>query len=155
LAVLGGQTRRTATFQPGDSQIFVQIPLVNDTTAQGTQDVTLTLEPAEGGLKLMKGYETSVLTLADDETPSPVEPLTISEYDNGGGQRGVMMSTRVARGYQVRLESSDTGAAGPWRPYWIFEGADTERYAFDSFDSSVMRMYRILPPEPLDLTFPW
>jgi hypothetical protein len=155
LAVLGGQTRRTATFQPGDSQIFVQIPLVNDTTAQGTQDVTLTLEPAEGGLKLMKGYESSVLTLADDETPSPAEPLTISEYDNGGGQRGVMMSTRVARGYQVRLESSDTGAAGPWRPYWIFEGADTERYAFDSFDSSVMRMYRILPPEPLDLTFPW
>jgi hypothetical protein len=155
LAVLGGQTRRTATFQPGDSQIFVQIPLVNDTTAQGTQDVTLTLEPAEGGLKLMKGYESSVLTLADDETPSPAEPLTISEYDNGSGQRGVMMSTRVARGYQVRLESSDTGAAGPWRPYWIFEGADTERYAFDSFDASVMRMYRILPPEPLDYTFPW
>jgi hypothetical protein len=155
LAVLGGQTRRTATFQPGDSQIFVQIPLVNDTTAQGTQDVTLTLEPAEGGLKLMKGYESSVLTLADDETPSPAEPLTISEYDNGGGQRGVMLSTRVARGYQVRLESSDTGVAGPWRLYWLFEGSDVERVAFDSFDSSVMRMYRILPPEPLDLTFPW
>lgn len=31
----------------------------------------------------MKGYESSVLTLADDETPSPAEPLTISEYDNG------------------------------------------------------------------------
>ena len=24
-----------------------------------------------------------------------------------------------------------------------------------SFDASVMRMYRILPPEPLDMTFPW
>ena len=155
LAVLGGQTNRTATFEPGQSQVFVQIPLVNNTEAQGSQDVTLTLEPIEGGLKLMKGYESSVLTLADDETPSPAEPLTISEYDNGGGQRGVMLKTRVARGYQVRLESSDTGAAGPWRPYWIFEGADTERYAFDSFDASVMRMYRILPPEPLDYTFPW
>jgi hypothetical protein len=55
----------------------------------------------------------------------------------------------------VLLESSDTGAAGPWRPYWLFEGADTERYAFDSFDASVMRMYRILPPKPLDMTFPW
>jgi hypothetical protein len=155
LAVLGGQTRRTATFQPGDSQVFVQIPLVNDTTAQGTQDVTLTLEPAEGGLKLMKGFESTVLTLADDETPSPAEPLNISQYDAGGGQRGVMLSTRVARGYQVLLECSDTGAAGPWRPYWRFEGADVERVTFDSFDSSVMRMYRILPPEPLDMTFPW
>jgi hypothetical protein len=95
------------------------------------------------------------LTVADDETPSPAEPLKISEYDAGGGQRGVMLSTQVARGYQVRLESSDAGAAGPWRTYWIFEGADTERYAFDSFDASVMRMYRILPPEPLDYTFPW
>jgi hypothetical protein len=155
LAVLGGETRRTATFQPGDSQVFVQIPLVNDTTAQGLQDVTLTLESAEGGLKLMKGLESTVLTLADDETPSTAEPLIISQYDAGGGQQGVMLSTRVARGYQVLLECSDTGAAGPWRPYWRFEGADTERYAFDSFDASVMRMYRILPPEPLDTTFPW
>lgn len=155
LAVLGGQTRRTASFGPGESQIFVQIPLVNNTEAQGTLDVTLTLEPGEGGLKLMKGYESTVLTLADDETPSSGEPLTISQYDNGGGQRGAMLSTRVARGYQVRLESSDTGAAGPWQLYWLFEGADVERVAFDSFDSSVMRMYRILPPEPLDYTFPW
>ena len=155
LAVLGGQTRRTATFQPGDSQIFVQIPLVNDTTAQGVQDVTLTLEPLEGGLKLMKDFESTVLTVADDETPSPAEPLKISEYDSGGGQRGVMLSTRVARGYQVLLECSDTGAAGPWRPYWRFEGADVERVTFDSFDASVMRMYRILPPEPLDYTYPW
>jgi hypothetical protein len=155
LAVLGGQTNRTATFDPGQSQIFVQIPLVNNTEAQGTQNVTLTLESIEGGLKLMKGFESTVLTLADDETPGPAEPLVISEHDNGGGQRGVMLSTQVARGYQVRLESSDSGAAGPWRTYWIFEGADTERYAFDSFDASVMRMYRILPPEPLDYTFPW
>jgi hypothetical protein len=155
LAVLGGQTNRTATFEPGQSQIFVQIPLVNNTEAQGTQNITLTLESIEGGLKLMKGFESTVLTLADDETPGPAEPLVISEYDNGGGQRGVMLKTQVARGYQVRLESSDAGAAGPWRTYWIFEGADTERYAFDSFDASVMRMYRILPPEPLDYTFPW
>jgi hypothetical protein len=155
LAVLGGQTRRTASFRPGESQIFVQIPLVNNTEAQGTLDVTLTLEPGEGGLKLMKGYESTVLTLADDEMPSSGEPLSISRYDAGGGQIGAMLSTRVARGYQVRLEYSDTGLAGPWRPYWNFEGADVERVAFDSFDSSVMRMYRILPPEPLDFTFPW
>jgi hypothetical protein len=155
LAVLGGQTNRTATFEPGQSQIFVQIPLVNNSEAQGTLDVTLILGSGEGGLKLMKGLESTVLTLADDETPSSGEPLTISQYDVGGGQRGAMLSTRVSRGYQVRLESSDTGAAGPWRPYWIFEGADTERYAFDSFDASVMRMYRILPPEPLDYTYPW
>jgi hypothetical protein len=155
LAVLGGQTNRTATFEPGQSQIFVQIPLVNNTEAQGTLDVTLVLESGEGGLKLMKGLESTVLTLADDETPSSGEPLTISQYDLGGGQRGAMLSTRVSRGYQVRLEYSDTGVAGPWQLYWVFEGSDVERVAFASFDSSVMRMYRVLPPEPLDFTFPW
>ena len=155
LAVLGGQTNRTATFEPGQSQIFVQIPLVNNSEAQGTLDVTLTLESIEGGLKLMKGLESTVLTLADDETPRSGEPLTISQYDLGGGQRGAMLSTRVSRGYQVRLEYSDTGVAGPWQLYWLFEGSDVERVAFDSFDTSVMRMYRILPPEPLDFTFPW
>jgi hypothetical protein len=66
-----------------------------------------------------------------------------------------MLSTRVSRGYQVRLEYSDTGVAGPWQLYWAFEGSDVQGVAFDSFDSSVMRMYRILPPEPLDYPFPW
>lgn len=155
LAVLGGQTRRTATFQPGDSQVFVQIPLVNNTTAQGTQDVTLTLEPADGGLKLMKGFESSVLTVADDETPGASAPLSISQYEVQAGIQGVALTTTVPRGYQVRLEYSDAGAAGPWKPYWTFEGSDVERTAFDSFDASVMRMYRILPPEPLDFTYPW
>jgi hypothetical protein len=155
LAVLGGQTRRTATFQPGDSQVFVQIPLVNDTTAQGTQDVTLTLEPVDGGLKLMKGFETSVLTVADDETPGASAPLSISQYELQAGLQGVALTTTVPRGYQVRLEYSDAGAAGPWKPYWTFEGSDVERSAFDSFEASVMRMYRILPPEPLDFTYPW
>jgi hypothetical protein len=155
LAVLGGQTRRTATFGPGDSQIFVQIPLVNNTEAQGTQDITLTLEKPEGEIGLLEGFETTVLTLADDETPAAAAPLLISEFESGDGRRGVMLTTTVPRGYQVRLDFSDNGAAGPWQPYWIFEGNDVERTAFDSFESSVMRMYRILPPEPLDFTFPW
>jgi hypothetical protein len=155
LTVLGGQNRRTATFGPGESQVFVQIPLVNNAEAQGTQDLTLTLEPPEGGLGLMKGYETAVLTLADDETPAAAAPLSISEFESGEGRRGVMLSTMVPRGYQVRLEYSKNGASGPWQTYWILEGSDSERTTFDSFESSVMRMYRILPPEPLDFTFPW
>ena len=155
LAVLGGQTRRTATFGPGDSQIFVQIPLVNNTDAQGTQDITLTLEKPEGEIGLLEGFESTVLTLADDETPAAAAPLSISEFESGDGQRGVMLTTTVPRGYQVRLEFSDNGAAGPWQPYWLFEGNDVERTTFDSFATSVMRMYRILPPEPLDFTFPW
>lgn len=155
LAVLGGQARRTATFAPGESQVSVRIPLVNNTEAQGTQAVTLTLEPAGDGLKLMKGFETAVLTLADDETPAEAAPLAIREFESGDGRRGVMISTTVARGYQVRLEYSENGINGPWKLAWILEGADTERTAFDSFETSAMRMYRILPPEPLDLTFPW
>jgi len=154
IAVLGGQTRRTATFNPGDSQIFVRIPLVNDTEAQGTQDVRLTLEPNDGTV-LMEAFGSSVLTVADDETPGVGAPLSISEYESGDGRRGVAVSTMVLRGYQVRLEYSENGISGPWQPSWIFEGADVERVAFDSYDSSTMRMYRILPPEPLDFTFPW
>ena len=154
IAVLGGQTRRTATFNPGDSQIFVRIPLVNDTEAQGTQDVRLTLEPNDGTV-LMEAFGSSVLTVADDETPGVGAPLSISEYESGDGRRGVAVSTMVLRGYQVRLEYSENGIAGPWQPSWILEGADVERVAFDSYDSSTMRMYRILPPEPLDFTFPW
>jgi hypothetical protein len=155
LAVLGGQTRRTATFSPGESQIFVQIPLVNNTEAQGTQNITLTLEKPEGEIGLLEGFERTVLTLADDETPAAAAPLSISEFESGDGQRGVMLTTTVPRGYQVRLEFSDNGAAGPWLPYWLFEGNEVERTAFDSFAATVMRMYRILPPEPLDFTFPW
>ena len=66
-----------------------------------------------------------------------------------------MLSTMVPRGYQVRLEYSDAGVGGPWQLYWILEGADVERIVFNRFDASVMRMFRILPPEPLNMTLPW
>ena len=155
LAVVGGKTRLTATFEPGQSQIFVPIPLVNNSQAQGTLDLTLTLEKPEGGLGLMKDYESTVLTVADDETAGAATPHSISEFESGDGQRGVMLSTTVPRGYQVRLEKSDNGAAGPWRVLWLLDGSDAERTVFDTFSNSVMRMYRILPPEPLDYTFPW
>jgi hypothetical protein len=155
LAVLGGLTNRTATFQPGDSQIFIRIPLINNTEAQGTQDITFTIESSDDGMKVMNGLESTVLTLADDETlPSP-SALTIREHSNETGERGAQLSAQVPRGYQVRLEYSDNGVDGPWQLFWILEGADTERQVFDTFDASVMRMFRILPPEPLDMTFPW
>jgi Calx-beta domain len=154
LAILGGQTNRSAIFQPGDSQIFIRIPLVDDTDPQGTQDITLTIESSDDGMKIM-GDGRTVLTVADDETLPPPAELSIRGNTNDTGERGVQLSTQVPRGYQVRLEYSDNGAAGPWQLYWILEGADTERYAFNNFDASVMRMFRILPPEPLDYTFPW
>jgi hypothetical protein len=79
----------------------------------------------------------------------------IADASAEDGRRGVQLSTTVPRGYQARLEYSDNGIAGPWQLYWIFEGADTERMTFNSYDASAMRMFRILPPEPLDFTFPW
>lgn len=155
MAILGGETQRTITFQPGDSQVFARIPLVNNTEAQDTQDVTLTLVSSDDGMKLMKGYESTVLTIGDDETlPPPVE-LSIREYTNDAMERGVQLSAMVPRGYQVRLEHSDDGPAGPWQVTWILEGSDTERFAFNSFSASAMRMFRALPPEPLSYTYPW
>lgn len=155
LAVLGGESRQTARFNPGESQIFHRIPLVNNTTADGTQDITLTVESSDDGATIMPGFGSTVLTLGDDETLPEPEPLVILEGGSESGERGVLLSTRVPRGYQVRLEYTDTGMEGPWQPYWTFDGADTERFAFNSFKASVQRMFRILPPEPLELTFPW
>ncbi len=155
MAILGDQAQRTVTFQPGASQVFARIPLANNAEAQGTQDVTLTLVSSDDGMKLMKGYESTVLTLGDDETlPPPVE-LSIREFDNGSGERGAQLSAMVPRGYQVRVEHSDNGTEGPWQVTWILEGADTERIAFNSFAASAMRMFRALPPEPLSYTYPW
>jgi hypothetical protein len=155
LAILGGETRRTARFEPGDSQIFYRIPLVNNTSAQGTQDITLTVESSDDGATIMPGLGSTVLTVGDDETLPEPEPLIILEGASEASERGVMLSTRVPRGYQVRLEYSDTGVEGPWQPYWTFEGADTDRITFNSYQASIQRMFRILPPEPLELTFPW
>ena len=155
LAILGGEVRQTARFGPGESQIFHRIPLVNNTTSGGTQDITLTVESSDDGATIMPGFGSTVLTLGDDETLPEPEPLVILEGGSESGERGVMLSTRVPRGYQVRLEYSDSGMEGPWQPYWTFEGADTERITFNSFKASLQRMFRILPPEPLELTFPW
>jgi hypothetical protein len=155
LAALGGEPERTAVFQAGESQIFVRIPLVNDTEAQGNRDITMTIESSSDGMEVMKGFETTVLTLADDETKPEVADLSIWEGSSEDGERGVVLSTMVPRGYQVRLEFSDQSLAGPWQLYWIFQGADVERTAFNRFDASLMRMFRILPPEPLDITLPW
>lgn len=155
LATLGGKTHQTAHFKPGESQIFHRIPLINNTTTNGTHDITLTVESSDDGAGIMPGFGSTVLTLGDDETLPEPEPLIILESASESGDRGVMLSTRVTRGYQVRLEYSDAGMEGPWQPYWTFEGADTDRITFNSFKTSLQRMFRILPPEPLELTFPW
>jgi len=155
VATLGGQATRTAVFQPGESQIFIPIPLVNDQEVQGTRDITLAIESSSDGMKLMKGFEKTVLTLADDETKPEGAPLTIWDGANDGGERGVVLTTTVPRGYQVLLEYSDSGVGGPWTPYWVMEGADVERTVFNRFDASLMRMFRIGPPQPLEMTFPW
>ena len=155
LAILGGETRRTARFEPGESQVFHRIPLVNNTSADGTLDVTLTIDSSDDGATIMRELGSTVLTVGDDETLPEPEALIILEGASEASERGVMLSTRVPRGYQVRLEYSDTGVEGPWRPYWTFEGADTDRITFNSYKASIQRMFRILPPEPLELTFPW
>ena len=155
LAALGGEATRTAVFQPGDSQVFVSIPIMNDTKVQGTRDITLVIESSSDGMKPMKGFEKTVLTLADDETKPEAGALTIMEGASDAGERGVAISTLVPRGYQVRLEYSDTGVEGPWKVAWILQGSDVERIAFNRFDASLMRMFRLQPPEPLDMTLPW
>lgn len=155
LASVGNQPVRTATFGPGESQVFVKIPLINDSESQGTREITMTLVSSDDGMKPMKGFEVCRLTLADDESLPEPGTLSIAETSPDGNERGVVLSTQVPRGYQVRLEYSDNGLEGPWNLYWIFEGADTERVAFNRFDSATMRMFRIGPPEPLQWTFPW
>jgi hypothetical protein len=154
MAVLGGRNKLTAEFQPGESQIPVRLPLINNTVAQGTQEVTLTVESSSDGMAIM-GDGRTVLTLADDDTLPKTPELSITEHHNELGIRGIQLSALVPRGYQVPLEYSDSGAGGPWKPYRTLEGADTERCTFDTLDASIMRMFRALAPEPMDYTFPW
>ena len=155
VVTLGGEARRSAAFQPGESQIFVNIPLTDNAFAEGTRDIPLVIESSDDGAGIMPGFGSTTLTLGDDESTPEASPLSISEYSAEDGERGAVLSTSVPRGFQVRLEFSDNGLEGPWELYWIFEGADTERTAFSRFSASTMRMFRTRPPEPLELTFPW
>jgi hypothetical protein len=155
LATLGGESRRSAAFQSGESQVFLNIPLTDNTIVEGSRDFILAIESSDDGAAIMPGFETTTLTLADDESTPPPSALSISEDTSEDGERGAVLSTLVPRGFQVRLEYSDNGLQGPWQLYWIFEGADTERTAFNRYSTSVMRMFRTLPPEPLELSFPW
>jgi hypothetical protein len=72
--------------------------------------------------------------------------------------RSVRIMSRVPRGFKQRLEYSDQGLDGPWEILTVLPGPDGDSTAFGQYEQSFgmrMRMYRSLPPEPLELTLPW
>lgn len=155
LSVLGGTNVLTARFGPGDSRAYLQIPLVNDSLPQGDRDLRLSIVGTETSLGLIPELSEAVLTIADNDNSRAEESLLIRDWVNDG-IRGVMITTRVTRGFQQRLEYSDKGLEGPWEILTVLLGQDGESYAFDQYEESFgMRMYRSVPPEPLELTLPW
>lgn len=82
-------------------------------------------------------------------------PLTIRELVNDG-IRGVQITSVVPRGFQQRIEYTETGLEGPWQILTVLLGQEGESLAFDSYEESFgMRMYRSVPFDPLELTLPW
>jgi hypothetical protein len=155
LSVLGGTNVLTARFGPGDSRAYLRIPLVNDSLPQGYRDLRLSIVGADTTLPLIGELSEAVLTIADDDSPRPEESLLIRDWVNDG-IRGVMITTRLPRGLQQRLEYSDKGLEGPWGILTVLLGQDGESYAFDQYEETFgMRMYRSVPPEALELTLPW
>lgn len=155
LSVLGGTNVVTARFEPGDSRAYLRIPLVNDSLPQGDRDLRLSIVAADTTLPLIGELAEAVLTIADDDTKRAEESLVIRDWVNDG-IRGVMITTRVPRGFQQRFEYSDKGLEGPWDILTVVLGQEGESFAFDQYEESFgMRMYRSVPPEPLELTLPW
>jgi len=155
LSVLGGTNVVTARFEPGDSRAYLRIPLVNDSLPQGDRDLRLSIVAADTTLPLIDELAEAVLTIADDDTKRAEESLVIRDWVNDG-IRGVMITTRVPRGFQQRLEYSDKGLEGPWDILTVVLGQEGESFAFDQYEESFgMRMYRSVRPEPLELTLPW
>lgn len=155
LPVLGATNLLTARFAPGDSRAYLKIPLMNDSLTQGDRDLRLVIVAADTTLPLIEGLSETVLTIADDDTARSAESMVIRDWVNDG-IRGVQITSRVPRGFKQRLEYSDQGVDGPWEILMVLPGQDGDSTAFDQYEESFgMRMYRSLPPEPLELTLPW
>ena len=155
LSVLGGTNVVTARFEPGDSRAYLRIPLVNDSLPQGDRDLRLSIVAADTTLPLIGELAEAVLTIADDDTKRAEEALVIRNWVNDG-IRGVMITTRVPRGFQQLFEYSNKGLDGPWEILTVSLGQDGDAYAFDQYEESFgMRMYRTVPPAPLESTLPW
>ena len=94
-------------------------------------------------------------SVADDDLVRLLEPLAIREWVNDG-IRGVQITSVVPRGFQQRIEYTETGLEGPWQILTVLLGQEGETLAFDSYEESFgMRMYRAVPFDPLELTLPW
>lgn len=94
-------------------------------------------------------------SIADDDLVRVLAPLTIRELVNDG-IRGVQITSVVPRGFQQRIEYTETGLEGPWQILTVLLGQEGESLAFDSYEESFgMRMYRSVPFDPLELTLPW
>jgi hypothetical protein len=96
----------------------------------------------------------TALTVADDESPPPLGPLNI-ERRSSEGREGVQLTLQTPRGYQARIEYTDSGMEGPWTVLTDVLGSGADGFSFDSFQSGVQRMYRAVGPSPLEVTLPW
>lgn len=144
-----------ARFEAGDSRAYVDLPLLDDGLPLGDRELRLVIESEGTTLERIPELSEAVLTIADNELERGLEPLTIREWENDG-LRGVQVSGRVPRGFQQRLEYSDSGLEGPWQVLTVILGQEGEATAFDSYEASFgMRMYRAIPADPLELTLPW
>lgn len=151
---LGASGSVTALFRGGDSQAVVEVPIAADSIAQGYRELRLRLVSASGGMTTIPELSETLLTVADDESAPPLGPLDIARRTSEG-REGVQLTLQIPRGYQARIEYTDSGMEGPWTVLTDVLGSGAEGFAFDSFQSGVQRMYRAVGPSPLEVTLPW
>ncbi len=153
---LGASGSVTALFRAGESQAVVELPIEADSIAQGDRELRLRLVSASGGMTVMPELSETLLTVADDESTPSLGPLDIARRTSEG-REGVQLTLRIPRGYQTRIEFTDSGMQGPWSTLTEALSGSTEGFAFvyDSFESGVQRMYRAVGPRPLEVTLPW
>jgi len=151
---LGASGSVTALFRGGDSQAVVEVPIAADSIAQGYRELRLRLVSASGGMTTIPELSETLLTVADDESAPPLGPLDIARRTSEG-REGVQLTLQIPRGYQARIEYTDSGMEGPWTVLTDVLGSGVEGFSFDSFQSGVQRMYRAVGPRPLEVTLPW
>ena len=108
---------RTLTFGPGVRTATVSVPIINDTLAEGTETVSLSLSNVAGGTPpaLLGVRNTAVLNIVDDDVAGSVQfsKATYSVSEAGGlATITVTRTGGTASGVTVDYATSDGTAVG-------------------------------------------
>ena len=113
-----GSTNGSITFADGQTRAFINVPLINDSTAESSETFSVSLSRVEGAE--LNVPRTAIITIVDDET--------------GGGLIGHWRLDETAIGQTV-VDSSGNGNSGVHRNITSPNGPTTDRPDTDTTNS--------------------